>query len=129
MLTSVQARANLSPEKEGWLALGCNFGYPFISHTVSVLMEGISYDRSRRELLKSAMSRKDKEACRMFINDWSKRPQYRPRVIVSKFIPGEHFHCIGTKFDSLDDAISHLKQNGYEYEGLVEKFIYSTEGD
>lgn len=42
-------------------------------------------------------------------------------VNVSRFVPGEHFHCLGTKFGSLADAIAHIRANGRRYGGYEER--------
>jgi hypothetical protein len=48
---------------------------------------------------------------------------------VHKFNPGQHFHVLDTKFDTLDEAIRHLEANGYQYGGLQEKYWPATDGD
>jgi len=77
-------------------------------------------------MLLSAFARKDSPAIRVFINDWSKHNS-RPGCTVSKFIPGQHYHCLGAKFDTLQEAIDHLKASGYVYDGLTEKHVYRPE--
>lgn len=65
-------------------------------------------------------------AVRMFVNDWSKRSN-KPGCGVFKFNPGEHYHCLNEKFDTLDEAIANLKTKGYAYSGLTERHVYREE--
>lgn len=66
-------------------------------------------------LLISAMARYDIEACRKFVYDWSGGAQ--PTALISRFIPGSHWHVLDTKFSSFDAARRHLEKQGYRYAG------------
>jgi len=48
---------------------------------------------------------------------------------VYKYVPGDHFHVLDTKFDTLEEAKRHLVQNGYVYGGLELKHVYAVLGD
>lgn len=114
------------------MALGIGEGLPFSAHAAWALLEGLpEHPRCSRSaqywMLRSAMAREDTDTCRMYVNDWS-RPPGRPSVTVSKFIPGQHYHCLDVKFDTLDEAIRHLRQMGYEYGGVYEHRIF-RDGD
>lgn len=37
---------------------------------------------------------------------------------IQKFIPGEHYHALGCRFDSFHAAKAHLEKYGYTYGGL-----------
>ena len=133
MLTSEQARQKLSPHKEGWLALGINHGAPFSTRAALELLEdvpnygdGWESREAQYHILRAAMAREDFEACRMHVNDWSAL-KGRPSKTVSKFLPGDHYHVLDTKFDTLDEAINHLEARGYRYGGLQEKHVYREE--
>lgn len=124
-------RAKLSKENEGWLALGINEGGSFAAHAASELVRDLPHDEFcpceiKYYILRSAMAREDFEACRIHINDWSQR-RSRPSAMVSKFIPGEHYHVLGEKFDTLDEAQQYLRSRGYVYGGLTEKHVYREE--
>lgn len=124
-------RAKLDNYKEGWLVLGITEGGAFASRAASELLRGIPSNPlcghdTMWYMLRSAMAREDYEACRIYVNDWSRR-RSPPSERVSKFIPGQHYHCLGEKFDTLDLAIRHLKLNGYAYGGLKEVHVYREE--
>lgn len=134
MLTSKQAESLLSQEKEEWISLACNNGGAFIERAVVILSQDINYQKLGFNwevgwgMLHSALARKDILAVRRFINDWSCRSN-RPSKVVTKFIPGEHYHCNGCKFNCLTEAKEYLEQSGFTYEGLRETHVYPTNGD
>lgn len=62
--------------------------------------------------------------------DWGRVPRNAPRIAnVSKFNPGEHYHVLGEKFGTLDEAKAHLRRNRYEFGRLIEEFFYPRQGD
>lgn len=53
----------------------------------------------------------------------------RPKLSVSKWVPGDHFYVLDEKFRSLEDAIKHLEFKGYVFDGNVwERFQYRENG-
>ena len=76
----------------------------------------------RFDLLRSAMCRRDVEAVRIFLHDWLYLDA-RPGQCAYKYVPGEHFYALNTKFNTLNEAISHLTARGYRYAGLHEERV------
>lgn len=120
----------LSPVLEGWLALGINHGGAFASAAAHQLIAELPHDdgcrwETRVGLLLSAMARGDFAGCRRFVNDWRYyRPDRRPAAVVAKWIPGDHYHALNERFDTLEEAVAHLERNGYRFDGLRERFVY-----
>ena len=110
----------------GLVALGCNGG-AFAHHASSKLlsMRGC-WSSVRYWMLISAFSRGDQRGVLRFLDDWVKQDRL-PKAQVSKFVPGEHYHVLGVKFDTLDEAQRHLRSRGYQYGGLTEKYVYREE--
>ncbi len=126
-------RARLDQWGEDLLHLGLNGGN-FAGYAASKLASSCEYYRNwecKYWILRSCFSRGDIEKARIMVNDWShKQPKTgKPSANVSTFIPGDHYHVLGTKFDTLEQAISHLESKGYVYAGLIEKHVYSSQGD
>lgn len=48
---------------------------------------------------------------------------------VYKWVPGDHYHVEGERFDTLDEAVAWLESQGIRYLGLQERFVYDREGD
>ena len=122
----------MDDEKEWWIPLAHN-GEPFISRVAYELTRGLPYDpfvgwETRYWMVYAALARQDYDCARQYVHDWS-RPKLRPSEVVSKFVPGDHYHTLGDKFDTLDEAIQHLKRNGRAYAGLKEVHVYAREGD
>lgn len=70
----------------------------------------------------------------LFLNqDWEGvRTQLRyrskkKRVMVHKFVPGDHYHVLDTKFDTLAEAQQYLTDEGWIYNGLKEVHVYRPE--
>jgi hypothetical protein len=126
-LTSEEARRTLDDHKEAWLSLGSRHGGVFAEKAVGELLRGVPWAEAHWWLLRSAMARGDKEACRMFVNDWSGRTTARPPRAVWKFVPGDHYYALDQKFDSLTEARRHLERHGFSYGGLQEKHAYKAE--
>ena len=65
--------------------------------------------------------------------DWEgvrKQLEYRSKKKVAsatKFIPGKHFHALGKRFATLNEAIEHIEEKGFRYNGLREHFVYRPE--
>lgn len=129
--------AKLSEDEEGWLALAVNEGGQFASHAISkVLLDGcnVGYGTGLERdtayyMLRSAIAREDKRTARMYVNDWRRRKSTKPTRMVSKFVPGDHYHTLDQKFDTLQAAQDFLTRCGYSYGGLIEEHVYKTEGD
>lgn len=124
--------AKLDDEKESWIPLAHN-GEPFISRVASELIRGLPYDplvgwETRYWMVYSALARQDYDCTRRYVHDWSE-PKSRSSEVVSKFVPGDHYHALGERFDTLDEAIHYLKSNGRIYGGLKEVYVYPKEGD
>ncbi len=108
------------------IAVG-RLGGPFSSYAASQLLrEASCYDGTRYWILISNFNRGDTKNIRQYLDDWRKQ-DHQPKKEIFKFTPGEHYHVMNTKFDSLDNAIDYLRQHGYAYAGLVEKHVYRTE--
>ncbi len=45
----------------------------------------------------------------------------RAQLLAMGFVPGDHYHCLNVKFDSLEEAIKHLESQGYRYGGYQER--------
>lgn len=127
--------AKLSENKEGWLALGINEGGRFAQAAASELLRDckVGYDKKLSwevayHMIRSAIAREDKDAVRVYVNDWTNWDG-RKTALVSKFMPGEHYHVLDTKFNTLDEARRHLSREGYDYAGLKEVYVPKTEGD
>src|SRR4051812_30340058 len=71
----------------------------------------------------SAFARQDWECVKKYLTWWGKRQS----VHVSRFTPGEHYHVLGVKFDTLAEAQQHLEREGYNYAGLREVHVYRPE--
>lgn len=118
----------LDDESESLLALGMMAGN-FRSYAVgSLLSHHGCWTEIRSWMLHSALARQDKRTARIYLQDW-KAQDRRPKVKVSKFIPGEHYHVLDTKFDSLSEAQQYLFGRGYTYGGLNEVHVYAKDGD
>lgn len=63
----------------------------------------------------------------MYLADW-KAQDRQPTAKVHKFVPGDHYHALGKKFDDLEDAKNHLSRSGYRFAGIEEKFVYAEQG-
>lgn len=125
-------QAKLDDEKEWWIPLA-GLGEPFISRVASALISGLPLDalvgwETRYWMVYSALARGDANTARMYVNDWS-RPRLRPSEVVSRFVPGDHYHAMGERFETLDEAIRHLRLKGRTYAGLKEVHVYAREGD
>ena len=123
--------AKLDEYKEGCIALSRNGGR-FLSYAASELTSGLPHDprcgwEVRYWLVYSALNRGDVRAARVFVNDWSNH-RSRPGARVTKWVPGDHFHTLGERFNTLDEAINHLRNRGYEYDGFSETHAYRQEG-
>lgn len=113
---------------DGLVALGM-LGSNFAEHATGKLLAANScYKEAHYYMLLSAFARKDAKAVRRFLRDWSGRSK-QPRIAVSKFIPGDHYHVLDEKFDTLEAATAHLQKHGYVYGGLHEKHVYVKDGD
>lgn len=116
----------LHPETDSLIALGLN-GRNFAEHAAAKLLSlNNCYGEVRRHLLVSCLRRHDKTRAKQFLVDWTKE-DLKPKINVSKFIPGEHYHVLNTKFDTLDDAINYLNAKGYQYAGLTETHVYKPD--
>ncbi len=93
----------LDDESESFIALSMN-GQNFRGYAVSNLLRIWGcYTPMRSQLLISCLTRQDKRAARIFLQDWRNEDRM-PKIKITKFIPGEHFHVLNTKFDSLGEA-------------------------
>lgn len=109
--------------------------YPIGTHWVErVLLKSRIVSKSVRPLtmtegylIDSCLNRGDIEQAEKFIRDWNSTLA-KPKRCISKWIPGNHYYALSEKFNSLEDAINHLKINGFEYDGLQERFQYRENG-
>lgn len=51
------------------------------------------------------------------------RVQGRAYALVSRFVPGDHYHCLDTKHDTLSEAIEHIRRKGRVFGGIMEKHL------
>lgn len=118
----------ITDDIRGLIALGCNGG-AFAGHAASKLLSiRKCYTSTRYYMLISALNRGDNRCAAMYLDDWVKQ-DHMPKATVSKFVPGDHYHVFGTKFDTLEEAQRHLWTKGYTFGGLVEKHVYNRDGD
>jgi hypothetical protein len=90
---------------------------------------GSNLTEVQRRLVDSALARGDEDTAEMFLRDWGRGPPPKPEIQVSKFVPGAHYHVLGTKFDTFDAAKRHAEGQGYKVTGLREVFVYTRGGD
>lgn len=111
---------------EGLVHLGV-LGDLFAEYAASRLLSeyGI-YSNVYFWMLVSAFNRGDKEAVRRFLTDWKEMAR-KPSAVVSKFVPGDHYHVLDTKFDTLEEAMEYLHRRGHNYGGLKETHVYKPE--
>ena len=85
----------------------------------------------RMWILIAHINTEDIKGFRKHINYWFDWERQCPKGLhnISKFIPGEHFHTMGTKFNSMEEAVAHIEKNGGIVGRIIEKHFYSTEGD
>lgn len=48
---------------------------------------------------------------------------------VSKFIPGDHYHCLGERFNTMQEAKSYIAEKGFVFGKLIHRHVYATDGD
>lgn len=85
----------------------------------------------RRQFLLACLNREDRVGFRKHLNywwDWRGRDN-RKLANVSKFIPGDHYHTLDTKFGTLAEAKEHITENGYIFGRFIEKHVYVRDGD
>lgn len=123
--------AKLDDWGESMIALARN-GYQFAEYAAFQLLRETSRSdvdwEVRYWMIRSALGRQDARTVRIYVNDW-KHARHRPSAPVSKWIPGDHYYVLNEKFDTLDEARDHLCNRGYRYEGLIEKHVYTRDGD
>ncbi len=78
-------------------------------------------------MLMSAMARQDTARVVQYAIDWSQESEL-PHTPVSRFVPGDHYHVLGVKFNTIDEAFSHAQKHGYrpKWEGYTR---VKTDGD
>lgn len=114
----------LEDDAEGLIALGL-LGGRFAQYAASHLLSG-HWAEVRYWMLVSCFARQDAKTVRIYLTDWKVQDR-RPKAKVSKFVPGQHYHVLNVKFDTLDEAMEHLRRKGYEYGGLSETHVYRPE--
>lgn len=72
----------------------------------------------------SALARYDFDCVRRYVLDWASSPVEPPVWDVSKFIPGDHYHVNGAKFDTLDEAKDYIGRQGAAFGQFRERFVY-----
>ncbi len=86
----------------------------------------------RQHMLMAHVYTQDPAGIRCLLNywwDWDRHPRQRVQTAnVTKFNPGEHYHVLNEKFDSLARAQAYLRGKGYEFGQLIEQFLYGHEG-
>ncbi len=65
-----------------------------------------------RLLVEAALARQDEQAAEMHFRDWQET-SHVPTTRISRFVPGSHFHVLGEKFNSFDEARQHAESRGY----------------
>ena len=73
----------------------------------------------------SALLRGDEETAQELISEFGGRPFAR----ITKFKPGQHYHVLGEKFDSLGEAKALAAQRGYDSGAPETIFVYDRDGD
>jgi len=76
-----------------------------------------------RLLVEAALTRQDEQAAEMHFRDWQEKVHV-PTTRISKFEPGAHFHVLGLKFNSQDEAQRYAKSRGYRV--LPDMFVEAS---
>lgn len=81
-------------------------------------------------IIDSCLNRGDRDKARQMIRDWNAQrlKLSRPKLHVSKWVPGDHYYALSKKFNTLEAAIQHLEENGYQFDGLRQRFQYRENG-
>lgn len=92
---------------------------------------GLSYIQEL--LVESVLARGDKHGAESFLLDWQspltrKRPPPREEVVIKMFVPGQHYHVLGKRFDTHGAAWDYAESEGYEVAGF-KKYVVSLGGD
>jgi len=84
------------------------------------LYKRYDYSEVQGYIIDALLMAQDYDQIEKLIVDWGfKKKEY---VSVSKFDPGEHYHCLGVKFNTLEDAKKFIEEEGCVYNGL--KIVY-----
>jgi hypothetical protein len=82
-------------------------------------------------MLMAHVNTQDPAGIRSHLNYWwngSHRDQKKFEN-VSKFVPGDHYHCLNTKFNTLAGAKDHIEKNGFIFGEFIKRHVYKNEGD
>jgi hypothetical protein len=97
-------------------------GGRFAEHAASRLLSGMNcWGETRYEMTLARFARKDRRAVVRGLLDWSGG---KLTMHASKFIPGDHYHVNGRKFNTLAEVIEYVEGMGYDFGGVQEKFFY-----
>lgn len=72
----------------------------------------------------SALTRYDFDCVRRYVRDWAASPVEPDVWDVSKWIPGDHYHVQGERFDTLGEAQEYIRRSGAVFGRLRERFVY-----
>lgn len=103
-------------DRDGFLALS-QMGGAFLDYATQQLLRMYEAGSEVKYfMLRASLARGDTKQALVLLTDWSGRGL--PETDVSKFDPGDHYHTLGRKFDTLQDALHHLEERHYRYGGL-----------
>lgn len=107
---------SLEDDIEGMLALSRN-GVRFREYAAHQLLQMVG---AGGEILYwrlvTLLTNHDWEAARKLLREQSVCAG--PQRIVKRFDPGDHYHAEGRRFDTLDAAVTYLREKGFIYGGL-----------
>lgn len=113
-------------EVEGLLALGV-IDCAFAGYAAGRLLSLKRCDSFVKwNVLVSCFARGDVDKARKLLDSWAGGG--RPRSAwVSKFTPGSHYYTCDHKFDTLEEALDHIREAGMRFAGLKESHVYREE--
>jgi len=81
------------------------------------LSEEVAFLRMKNALIRGDRS----EALRLAdeMRERMKKKSATRHIRITKWDPGDHFYCLGEKFDSVKEARAHAHTNGYVTDGMV----------
>lgn len=79
----------------------------------------------QRVQVATALLRGDENTARELIGEFEGKPFAR----ITKFKPGQHYHVLGEKFDSLGEAEALAVQRGYDTGAPETVYVYDHDGD
>lgn len=117
-----------------YAAVSYTLGMFFLNEAIDELFSYFDRDaknayEARRWMLISHINTEDKPGFRSLCNywwDWDRLFGSRRGKImnVTKYVPGDHFHAVNERFDTLNDAVRYIREQGYTFGRFDEVHIY-----